>query len=58
MKVHNFLDLHSHYGVKLQLGEADQWDTITSGVELGKIHHMQLVALAAPSPPHVIERCG
>ena len=31
---YDFLYLYKHYGVKLQLGGADQWGTITTGTEL------------------------
>ena len=46
---YDFLYLYEHHGVKLQLGGADQWGNITTGVEMiRKVLDAQAFALTCP----------
>ena len=48
LQAYDFLELHRRFGVKLQLGGADQWGNIISGIELGRKDGAQLFGLTAP----------
>ena len=49
LQAYDFLELHRRMGVKLQLGGADQWGNIVSGIELGRrCDGAHLFGLTAP----------
>lgn len=49
LQAYDFVELNRKYGAILQLGGADQWGNIVSGIELGrKVEQMQLYGLTAP----------
>ena len=48
---YDFLYLYKHYGVKLQLGGADQWGNITAGIDtIRKIHGSEAKAYGLTIP--------
>ena len=49
MQGYDFVELNRRYGCTLQMGGADQWTNMLSGVELGrKITHNDMFALTSP----------
>jgi tyrosyl-tRNA synthetase len=51
LQAYDFLELYRRFGVRLQLGGADQWGNIISGIELGRrcnSNGAQLFGLTAP----------
>lgn len=51
LQAYDFLELYRRFGVRLQLGGADQWGNIISGIELGRrcnTSGAQLFGLTAP----------
>jgi tyrosyl-tRNA synthetase len=51
LQAYDFLELNRRFGVRLQLGGADQWGNIISGIELGRrcsSNGAQLFGLTAP----------
>ncbi|WWO96960.1 MAG: tyrosine--tRNA ligase [Candidatus Dasytiphilus stammeri] len=49
LQSYDFSCLHIQYGVELQIGGADQWGNITSGIDLTRrLHHQQVCGLTIP----------
>jgi tyrosyl-tRNA synthetase len=49
LQAYDFLELHRRVGVTLQMGGADQWGNIVSGIELGRrCDGASLIGLTAP----------
>lgn len=49
LQAYDFVELHRRYGTILQMGGADQWGNIVSGVDLGRrVEQVELFALTNP----------
>ena len=49
LQAYDFVELHRRYGTILQMGGADQWGNIISGVDLGRrVDQAELYALTSP----------
>lgn len=49
LQAFDFLELHRRYGIKMQMGGADQWGNIISGVDLiRRITHQEAFGLTSP----------
>jgi tyrosyl-tRNA synthetase len=49
LQAYDFVELHSRYGVSLQMGGSDQWGNIVTGIDLGRrMGTAQLYGLTSP----------